>query len=293
MQGARLAITSGSRRYANDELRFTGIDIGVGRSRNKYAYQHSDDGNDSTEVDSQATTDNDTEDEARAEMEDALVQSALARIRKARSKGKQDVKLNKGELAALERRRKRLQSEAESAARKKGKDRRQRKEKEKRVAVPLSHLDPSLSNRGSRSISDDTLTHLSHGQEHSGPPIGMFAPPSTSQTRTRSSTPSSHHSSTQHHSSSSPFDYQYVSATSNRRHASDTARPSSSLKNTPHDEDWRSQSPPSHLVPDPFQYQTEGPPGPYPSSAMAYSNISHAEVLATARSGSGEILPEG
>lgn len=118
--------------------------MGSGRSRNKYAYQPSDDGNDSSEIDSQATTDSDTEDEARAEMENALVQSALTRIRKAKARGKQDVKLNKGELAALERRRKRLQSEAESAARKKGKSRKRQKEKEQRVAVPLSHFDPSL-----------------------------------------------------------------------------------------------------------------------------------------------------
>ncbi|KAF2972976.1 hypothetical protein GQX73_g646 [Xylaria multiplex] len=256
LQGGRMALISGNRRYTSDQLRFTGIDMGSGRSRNKYAYQHSDDGNDSTEVDSQATTEDDTEDEARAEMENALVQSALARIRKAKSKGKQDVKLNKGELAALERRRKRLQAEAESAARRKGKGRK-RKEKEKRVAVPLSQFDPS--------------------QDHHGPPIGVFNPPSTSQTRPRSSTPSSHRSSSQHHGSSSPFDYQYVSP-SNRRHASDTARPSSSLKNIPRDEDERSQSP-SRLVPDPFQYQTEGPSGAYSTNAMAYTAV--------------EMMPEG
>ncbi|TGJ84192.1 hypothetical protein E0Z10_g4577 [Xylaria hypoxylon] len=283
IQGARLAITSGNRRYASDELRFTGIDMGSGRSRKKYAYQHSDDGNESTEIDSQVTTDDDTEDEARAEMEDALVQSALARIRKAKSRGKQDVKLNKGELAALERRRKRLQAEAESAARRKGKDSRKRKEKEKRVAVPLSHFNPSTPNRGSLSISDDTLPRLVHGQGQPSPPIGMFAPPSTSQTRPPSSTSSSRRSSSQRHGSSSPFDYQYVSAASNRRHPSDTAKSSSSLKNLPRDEDRRSQSPPSQFVPDPFQYQTEGPSELYPASGGAYNNMSYIEAPAAAR----------
>ncbi|KAI0914769.1 hypothetical protein F4823DRAFT_557713 [Ustulina deusta] len=233
--------------------------MGSGRSRNKYAYQPSDDDNDSSEIDSQATTDSDTEDEARAEMENALVQSALTRIRKAKARGKQDVKLNKGELSALERRRKRLQSEAESAARKKGKNRKRQKEKEQRVAVPLSHFDPSL-------------------------------PPDTSQIRPRSST-SSHHSPSQRHGSSSPFDYQYVSTASNRRHTSDTGRPSSSLNNIPHDEDQHAQSP-SHFAPDPFQYQTAGPSGPYATSALAYSNISHVENPAAAMSGSGEIMPE-
>ncbi|KAI0974598.1 hypothetical protein F4678DRAFT_382429 [Xylaria arbuscula] len=243
MRGARLALTASNRRYASDELRFTGIDMGSGRSWNKYAYQHSDDDNDSTEADSQASSDSDTEDDARAEMENALVESALTRIRKAKAKGKQDVKLNKGELAALERRRKRLQAEAQSAARRKGKGSKRQKEKEQRVAVPLSQFDPSLPNRGSISISDDTLA------------------------RPRSST-SSRHSLLQHHGSTSPFDYQYVSSASNRRHASDNGRSSSSLKNPQHDEDWNAQSQ-SHLAPDPFQYQTEGPAGSYPISALA------------------------
>lgn len=139
IQANRLALTVGTRRYASDELRFTGIDMGGGRSRNKYAYQHSDD-DDSSENDTQRTTESDTEDDARTEMENALVQSALARIRKAKAKGKQDVKLNKGELAALERRRKRQQAGAEAAAKKKGKDKR-KKGKDERFAVPLSQLD--------------------------------------------------------------------------------------------------------------------------------------------------------
>ncbi|KAK5624420.1 hypothetical protein RRF57_000136 [Xylaria bambusicola] len=145
--------------------------MGGGRSRNKYTYQHSDDDDDSSENDTQLTTESDTEDEDRAEMENALVQSALARIRKAKAKGKHDVKLNKGELAALQRRRKRLQAEAESSAKKKGKDRKRKKGKEDRVTVPLSQLDPAP-------------------RPHSS---------------------ASRHSPPQRQGSSSPFDYQYVS----------------------------------------------------------------------------------
>ncbi|KAI0425191.1 hypothetical protein F5Y09DRAFT_111716 [Xylaria sp. FL1042] len=250
----------GNRRHVSDELRFTGIDMGSGRLRNKYAYRHSDDDNDSTEAESQATSESDTEDEARAEMENALVQSALTRIRKAKAKGRQDVKLNKGELAALERRRKRLQAEAESAAKKKGKDRKRQKEKEQRVAVPLSHFDSSNPNRRSLSTSDD--------------PLALHRPST-----------SSHHSPSQRHGSSSPFDYQYVSTASNLRHASDTGRPSSSLKSLPLDDDWNAQSS-SQLVPDPFQYQTAGPSGSYPTDALAYGD------MPAAKSGSGEITPE-
>ncbi|KAI1132305.1 hypothetical protein F5Y10DRAFT_218967 [Nemania abortiva] len=243
--------------------------MGGGRSRNKYAYQPSDDDNDLTETDSQATTDNETEDDARAEMENALVQSALARIRKARARGKQDVKLNKGEVAALERRRKRL--EADAAARRRDTDRKRGKEKEQRVAVPLSHFDAHLSSRGGPSTIDDISP-----QHQRQPPVGLFSPPGASQARPRSSTPSSHRSSSQRHGSSSPFDYQYVSAPSNRRHASDPKQ-SSSLKNLAHEEDQHSQSPPPHVL-DPFQYQTGGPDALY---------------SAAARSGSGEITPEG
>ncbi|KAI0460268.1 hypothetical protein F5B21DRAFT_139374 [Xylaria acuta] len=279
----------GNRRYASDELRFTGIDMGVGRSRNKYAYQHSDEDNDLTESDSQATTSNETEDEARVEMENALVQSALARIRKARARGKQDVKLNKGEVAALERRRKRLESEA------KAKDRKRRKEKERRVAVPLSRFDSALSSH-EPATSDDILPHQPPSstmpiQGQPSPPMGLFLPPSTSQARPRSSTPSSHRSSYQHHGSSSPFDYQYVSPGSNRRQVSDTPRPSS-LKTLPPEGDWRSQSLSSHTPLDPFQYQTAGPTVPYPPGAEAYGDMSLSGHPATARSGSGQITPE-
>ncbi|KAI8954233.1 hypothetical protein F4801DRAFT_18209 [Xylaria longipes] len=279
-----------NRRYASDELRFTGIDMGVSRSRNKYAYRHSDDDNDLTESDSQATS-NESEDETRAELENALVQSALARIRKARARGKQDVKLNKGEVAALERRRKRLESEA------KAKDRKRRKENERRVAVPLSHFDSALSNHGGLTTSDDNVprppppsTMPIQGQP--GPPMGLFLPPSTSQARPRSSTPSSHRSSYQHHGSSSPFDYQYVSPGSNIRHVSDTQRPSSSLKTLPPEEDWRSQSLSSHTALDPFQYQTAGPSTPHLPGAEAYGDMSLSGHPTTARSGSGQITPE-
>ncbi|KAI1110806.1 hypothetical protein F5Y14DRAFT_338816 [Nemania sp. NC0429] len=205
-------------------------------------------------------------------MENALVQSALARIRKARAKGKQDVKLNKGEVAALERRRKRLQAEAEAAARKKETDRKRRKDKEQRVAVPLSHFDSHISLRGSVSATDDSLPR------HPGPPVGMFSPPNASQLRPRSSA-SSHHSSFQRHGSSSPFDYQYVSGPPDRRYASDIQSTPSPLKTHALEAEGRPQSSSSHFALDPFQYQTGGPSQPYPASA-------------TERSDPGEITPE-
>lgn len=259
-QGADLA-TTGNRRFASDPLRFTGIDLGGGaQPRNGHAYQNSDDG-DSTEEDSHshATSEEDTEDEnpATRELEEALVQSALSRIRRAQAKGKRDVKLNKEELAALERRRKRLQAEAEAAKRRNGGERKQRKEKEQRYAVPLSQFD---------------APDAEPSQQLVGPPMGRFPPPSASRSRPRSGTSST--SSTYRPQSSlrepSPFEYQYVHAPPNHRHASDpSARPSSSRLSLPREEDWVPPSSSSRELRDPFQYQTAGPRAPYPDGAAA------------------------
>ncbi|KAI1208937.1 PRA1 family protein-domain-containing protein [Annulohypoxylon truncatum] len=251
---------NGGRRFASDPLRFTGIDLGGGgQARNGYAYQHSDeeddddDGN-STEDGTQATSEEeeDTDDEnqvVRRELEEALVQSALSRIRKAQSKGRQDVKLNKEELAALDRRRKRLQAEAEAA--KRGGNRKQRKEKEQRYAVPLSQLDPSRGPSGS----NESLARKALPSTEQGPPMGRFHPPNASRSRPRSGTSST--SSTQRPRSrirdSPPFDYQYVNAPPNQRHISDpSGRPSSSAS-----------------AQNPFQYQTAGPRATYADGAAA------------------------
>ncbi|KAI2473690.1 PRA1 family protein-domain-containing protein [Annulohypoxylon bovei var. microspora] len=259
---------NGGRRFASDPLRFTGIDLGgSGQARNGYAYQHSDEEDDdddnSTEEGTQATSEEeeeDTDDEnqvARRELEEALVQSALSRIRKAQSKGRQDVKLNKEELAALERRRKRLQAEAEAAKRRNGGDRKQRKEKEQRYAIPLTQFDPpSPPRRGGPSGSNESLARKAlPSTEQAGPPMGRFHPPNASRSRPRSGTSST--SSTQRPQSrirdSPPFDYQYVNAPPNQRHASDpSGRPPSSSSNQ-----------------NPFQYQTAGPRAPYADGAAA------------------------
>ncbi|KAI1383526.1 PRA1 family protein-domain-containing protein [Hypoxylon trugodes] len=282
-QGADLVTTSGNRRFASDPLRFTGIDLGGGaQPRNGHAYQNSDEDDDSTEDDSQATSDDsDQEDDpATRELDEALVQSALARMRRAQAKGKQDVKLNKQELAALERRRKRLQAEAEATKRRNGK---QRKEKEQRYAVPLSHFGgPSGSNE---SLSRRALPSTDEQDRQLGPPMGRFPPPNASRTRPRSGTSST--SSTFRPQSTvretSPFDYQYVNAPPNTRHASDpSGRPTSSRLSHPHDEDWTPpSSSSSHEARDPFQYQTAGPEA---ASEVPYGVIHRRPVPTAVRS---------
>ncbi|KAI0003185.1 PRA1 family protein-domain-containing protein [Xylariaceae sp. FL0662B] len=264
-QGVDLAATAGSRRYPSDPLRFTGIDLGGGRQRNGYPYQQSDD--DSTDDDSQNSSEH-TEDEDQAATrayEEALVQSAFARIRKAQAKGKQEVKLNKEELAALESRRKRLQAEAEAARKREarkanGGDRGRVKDKEQRYSVPLTQFDPSLA-RGlsGPSVSDDTLPRhtlpstLARSQERPGPPMGLFPPPNASRSRPHSTASSSR---PPHSQDSPPFNYQYVQPGVYSRHASDPSkRPSSSSS--------------SRNNINPFQYQTAGPRAPYRSGAVA------------------------
>ncbi|RYO74365.1 hypothetical protein DL764_010890 [Monosporascus ibericus] len=249
-----------------------GIDLGSGgRSRRGYSHQQSDD--DSTENESAGDSEEDTEDEtqiALRESEEALVQSALARIRKAQAKGKQDVRLNKEELAALERRRKRLQAEAakkKRASSSNGDERRRRKEKEQRYAVPLSRFDTDPTpQRGSPPVSDDSLPRhpspatFAETQERLRPPKGLFPPPrSTSSHRPPSG-----------HEGSSPFDYQYVKPPPNSRHASEpSVRPRSYYAGSQHQEDLRYSSSSSRRALDPFRFQTEGPPAsaPYPSGS--------------------------
>ncbi|KAI1399616.1 hypothetical protein F4819DRAFT_408305 [Hypoxylon fuscum] len=212
----------------------------------------------------------------------------LTRIRKAQTKGKQDVKLNKAELAALERRRKRLQAEAESKKRN-GSDGRRRKEKDQRYAVPLSHFDSGPS------VSDEALARralpsaLEQSEQLPGPPMGRFPPPSAARARPRSGTSST--SSTYRPQSraqdSPPFDYQYVHTPPNQRHASDpSARPGSRLS-LPHEDEWRPPSSSSSRGSrDPFQYQTAGPRALYADNAAAARLASSRRTAPTTRSSS-------
>ncbi|KFZ17495.1 hypothetical protein V502_04567 [Pseudogymnoascus sp. VKM F-4520 (FW-2644)] len=91
--------------------RYSAIDIAP-KSRKAYAYQ-----SDSSSSSSASSTDSDSSGNVSAaqialrDKEEALVQSALARIRRAQEKGKLEVKLREDELAALENRRKRIAAE--------------------------------------------------------------------------------------------------------------------------------------------------------------------------------------
>lgn len=256
----------------SDSLNFTGTDLGDrsrGVARRGHRYQGSDD--DETSVSGSEDEEDSGESQSggsgqltvRDDREEALIQSALQRINRAQAKGKADVKLNKDELAALERRRKRMREEAERLKSSgSGSDRKKRKEQ--RVAVPLSQLDPSsLKRRPAHPPRQDSLpARAAVSREDSPdyppeylpyPPMGYFAPPVSSQSRSRSGTHVPRPSSRARENGSPPVAFDYLQAPhSNHRHVSESsARPRS--RGMPQDELWMPQQV------DPFQYQTAGP----------------------------------
>ncbi len=232
--------------------------------------------------------------------EDELVESALARIRRAKAKRKQEVELTKDELDALERRRKLMEEE----------ERRRRRDKEPRFAVPISHLEPvSRKTRVGGDAVDDPPRRpmpgafIEHAAEPGVPPMGYFPPPNASRSRPPSDTvasqrPPSHGS--DRDSSESPFRYSYVrSSPPATRHVSDTASPPttrhisdtappprSTNRSLPHKEQWlpnprasaSASAPSARLSPaiDPFQFMTAGPRAPYhdTSAAAAHRRVS-------------------
>lgn len=284
-----VGLTTG-RRFASDSLRFTGIDMGEGTvgPRRRHAHGRLEDDESS---DSDQDSERGNENQALREEEDALVESAMQRIRRAQAKGKQEVKLNKKELAALERRKKRLQAEAEDEKKKK-------KKKEQRYAVPLSELAPlsQKASRGGSKVSSDVLPrHPSPellAKTQGGkvqPPVGWFAHPSSSRPSIAETRRAFEPNSDREGSSSSSLQYSYVQPPgppTNSRHLSDPyVRPRSTRGPQPHEEAVRvsqygasaSASVPS--VPstlDPFRFMTAGAQAPY-----------HAGSTAALRHGSG------
>jgi len=173
-----------------------------------------------------------------AEREDALYESAMARIRRAEEKGLQEVHLTKDELAAMERRR---QREAE--------ERRRRREK-KRGAIPLSQL---TSGFGSMRNS-----------------MPWDSPPRSSSDVSVGRTPS--RGAADRELEDSPFEYAYVNpdTVASSRHASDSAagRPHAKVNARSDTASPASRTGSTHGSIDPFQFITSSArPSPLTSSA--------------------------
>lgn len=278
-----VGLTTGGR-FASDPLRFTGIDMGEGTvgPRRRYAHGRSEDDESS---DSDQDSERGSENQALREKEDALVESAMQRIRRAQAKGKQEVKLNKKELAALERQKKRLQAEASGENKKK-------KKKEQRYAVPLSELGPlsQKASRGRSKVSSDALPrHPSPellAKTQGGkiqPPVGWFAHPSSSSRPSVADSRRAFEQTSDRESSSSSLQYSYVQPPGpppNSRHLSDPyVRPRSTRGPLPHEEARMSQYGASASVPsvpstlDPFRFMTAGAQAPYHAGSAA--NLRH------------------
>lgn len=300
-QGVGLNFTK--KNFASDPLQSTGIDLASkSRARRSYVYDETEDSSEEDEDEDKDEEGGNTTQVALRDKEETLVQSALARIRRAQEKGKREVKLNQDELDALEKRRKRMQSAATMKPRKgsgssgSGSERRRRSDRQL-VTVPIAQVEPSSRKGKSRRIEDvpphPPAAAAPPGMLVAGPegltyaPLGHYPPAAStshnSPTRPRSATS---------HGTSPPQFYQPPQSS---RHFSDNTRPTSSSSNgprppLPHEEGWmpsrsRQSSVSSQQYSlDPFEYQTSAghrPPIPqqYMQSFSNRSNVSgHPEV---------------
>ncbi|PHH63050.1 hypothetical protein CDD82_1941 [Ophiocordyceps australis] len=217
-------------RFVSDSLLFTGIDLGD-RNKGVARRRHLLDSQDDEDPRGSSTSSDDAFPQEAGERQVALVQSALHRIARAQAKGKADVRLSKQELEALERRRLRMQQEENRGRGEHGtkkQNKKKRASKEQRIAVPLSQLEPSsrkkrgMQTQAKEPQQDDLARHSSGAQARQGsaprvyPPMGYFAPPSSSRSRQRWSA--------SHEPRASPLDYEYTAHPSaSSRHVSDSA----------------------------------------------------------------------
>ena len=289
----------GKRRFASDPLQFTGVDLSSTKARRGYAYETDESSEDSEMSEVEGTN---ALQIALRDKEEALVQSALARIRRAQERGKMEVKLNQDELDALEKRRKRMQSAATTKARKgsgssggSGSERRNRSDRQL-VTLPIS-AEPISRKKGKSRRSEQVAPHPPAatnppGMLVAGPdgltyaPLGYY-PPQAGGSR---NSPSRPRSATSQQLRGTPPPQLAHSQGPSIRHVSDNTRPTSSSSSgsrrpLPDEEGWvparsrrNSLSSQPHGI-DPFEYQTSSshpPPIPqqYIQSSSGRRNVS-------------------
>lgn len=278
-------------RVVSDSLRFTGVDLGDRNNtymRREYNYADSEDDDDSGSATQEDETLQDSMQLTARGNEQLLLESALKRIQRAQAKGKADVKLNKEELAALERQHKRIEAAEREAERERrrssgsGTDRKGKKSKkhskEERVTVPIAQLDRSASTSRKKSSASSSRSRKGSPSKKVYPPMGYFPPPPPA-SRSRAGTTG--RTSQRSHEDSPPVSFRYRPS-AGQRHVSD-----------PHmgmpQEHWSREA--SHL--NPFQYQTAGPGGvaPYPDLSQGTSrrHASGPSEVAYSRSGSSAL----
>ncbi|TVY59657.1 Prenylated Rab acceptor [Lachnellula suecica] len=288
-----VGLSSEKKRFASDPLHFTGIDLSsTSRERRGYNYGLEESSSDSEMSEFEGT---DALQVALRDKEEALVQSALARIRRAQEKGKRDVKLNQDELDALERRRKRMQAAATIKPRKdsgsgSGSEKRRRSDQHL-ITVPIA--EPSSRKKGKSKEVQPHPAAASNppGMLVAGPdglkyaPIGYYPP----QLASARNSPTRPRSATFSKRGEPPPQLAYPTGPS-VRHYSDGMRPTSSSSTSsrrplPDEEGWQPgfsrRSSVSSQSLDPFEYQTSsGHPPPIPQQYMQQGrrNVSGPEI---------------
>lgn len=322
--------SSSSRRFASDQLRFTGIHTGE-RTGNQSSLRRATNARNSSDEEEEDEDEDSADDGSSSSssrsrrQEEALFESAMARIRQARVQGRVDVDLTRAELEAVNRMAERKRREAEQ--------RRRQEQQQQRVSIPISQLDPSSfedlledapsSRRSSPPQIDDRQGY---------PPVGYFPAPKG---RQRSSTTSSRTAAARgriphdrdlspdrysvgaarprnRHEDTSPFRYSYVSQNNPPpaiRQSSDPNRVRGSRVPSPRDLDEMHLPPLNSSAPslqggpnvDPFQYMTTasaGPRAPLSGAAAAarrrvsVSNPLPAAAGGRSRGGSRRVSPD-
>ena len=272
------------KRFASDPLQFTGIDLTpASRARRPYNYDDSEDSSGDSESEIEVEGTNALQVALRGK-EEALVQSALARIRRAQEKGKREVKLNQDELDALEKRRKRMQAVATATKEQKGSassggsgNERRRRSDRHLVTVPIG--EPTGRKRGKSMRREEAPPHPPvaanpPGMLVAGPDGLTYAPLSyyPPQAGSNRNSPTRPRSATSQQLRGPPPQLNYQQGSN--RHFSEGTRPVSSSSNSskrplPDEEDWApsrrsSGSSQSHGV-DPFEFQVSSDtPPPIP-----------------------------
>jgi hypothetical protein len=264
-----VGLTRRGTRFVSDSLRFTGTDLGDRQSGLARRVPLGGLDNGETESEEDDEDDYDLALLTPEQKEEALVRTAMARIKRAQARGRSDVSLTKDELAALERRKQRMQEEADKRER--------RKSRKQRVAIPLTNLEPvSRKKKSSPPVLEAPPHDLPEAPDRQGyPPTGYFPPPS-GRSRPRSGTTLSSRPPSRAHSDrpDSPFQYEYVQrpSSSTGRHVSDVIpRPLSARSHQYDDGSSASLSSSSRNQVDPFMFQTAGPRAAYPGGAAAAS----------------------
>jgi len=297
------------KRFASDPIHVTGTDLASMRVRRSYTMEDSADSSSSGESEAEAEG-IDALQIALREKEEALVQSALRRIRRAQEKGKSEVKLNQEELDALENRRKRMQAAATTRPRKgsgssngSGTEKKKKiRRSERTITIPLAPPEPqsrsssrpssrpSSSRRSSKSIvkrNDEMPINAAQAAFMVAGADGltyapMGIPPQASPHRTRTSRPRASTSSQAIRSGPAPY---FPYAPGSQRQAYEHMRPASSASHRarpmPDEEGWvptnsRRSSGASSYVIDPFEYQVSSDtPPPIPAQYMTQQSQVH------------------